>query len=167
MCSASLDVKTFFFVSDWMVSLNLRGWRKCSVRLGCLLICSLETRKHLLSAALSEQLLTPSPEKNTRKKWTFLLLFLLDAHFSVSVSTMFLYLQLCISFANVCTFILCGRASFLISVQVELKKKRLAVSLCVLCRCSNELRTQKTLSEDSLKKAPWLQVHARWNNCTV
>lgn len=51
----------------------------------------------------------------------FAVVFCWKLHFfPVSVSTTFLYLQLCISFAYVCTFFkICGRVSCLICVQVE------------------------------------------------
>lgn len=87
---------------------------------------SFKIRNHLSSAALSDTYFTPSPRKITQEKkkmyfFFFFVVFCWKLHFfPVSVSTTFLYLQLCISFAYVCKFFkICGRVSCLICVQVE------------------------------------------------
>lgn len=151
-----------------MVSFNLCGWRGSAVRLGCLPLSWLPLNQEPSSIYCSQRKSLTLPRKiRPGKKRTFLL-FLLDTHFSASVSSPFLYLQLCISFAFVWIVL------FFQDVQFNFctgKKKKLAcclsASVCSAEALLNWGQSRNWLDSFTLKMAPLLEVYARWNNCTV
>lgn len=144
-----------------MVSLNVRGWRRSAVKLGCLL-ARLPLNQEPSSIYCSQRKsLTLLQENNTRKKKNFFCCFCWILIFQrvflpVSLSSIMHQLCLCLYFSLFCFS--SSRMSCFISVQERRKKKTglLSDSLCVLCRGFIELRTQQKLTVDSftLKKAP-------------
>lgn len=150
---------------DWVVSINLRGRRRSTVKMWMFAGLALFKSGTIFYLLFSEKHTLSRKRKNThtQKKKLFVVFFLLDSHFSASVSTpclsIFNYASALLLFVFFSYFL---RMFWLISAKERKKKKikknlnLLSVSLGVLCRGSVELEdaAEETVDSFTLKKAP-------------
>ncbi len=144
-CKRSLHLRLFLFhVSDWMVSLNLRGWRRSTVMRVCLLAW-LPLNQEPSSIYCSQRKMINLSRKITQGiKNIFVVVFcwiLVFQRVFVSRFSIFNYASALLLFGIFLFYF--GGCPVWFLYRKEEKKGFLCVSLCVLCRGFIQLKVQQ------------------------